>query len=37
MVETKLKNSKVNVAIFVTDDHPDCYRGGQSYNWFSGS
>jgi hypothetical protein len=37
MVETKLKNSKVNVAIFVTDDYPESYREGQGYNWFSGS
>ena len=37
MVETKLKSSKVMVAIFVTDDYPESYREGQGYNWFSGS
>jgi DMSO/TMAO reductase YedYZ molybdopterin-dependent catalytic subunit len=37
MVETKLKNSKVIVAVFVTDDYPDSYWGDQSYSWFSRS
>ena len=37
MVETKLKNSKVIVAIFVTDDYPDSYWEDHGYNWFSGS
>jgi hypothetical protein len=36
MVETKLKNSKVIVGIFVTDDYPDSYWEDQGYNWFSG-
>jgi len=37
MVETNLKNSKVIVAIFVTDDYPDSYWEDRVYNWFGGS
>jgi DMSO/TMAO reductase YedYZ molybdopterin-dependent catalytic subunit len=37
MVETKLKNSKVIVATFVTDDYSGSYWEDQGYNWFSGS
>jgi hypothetical protein len=37
MVKTKLKNSKVIVAIFVTDDDPGSYWEDRGYNWFGGS
>ena len=37
MVKTKLTNSKVIVAIFVTDDDPDSYWEDRGYNWFGGS
>jgi hypothetical protein len=37
MGETKLKYSKVIVAIFVTDDDPDSYWEDRGYNWFGGS
>ena len=36
MVETKMKYSKVIVAVFVTDGYPDSYWEDQGYNWFSG-
>ena len=37
MVETELKNSKVIVAIFGTDDYPGSYWEDRGYNWFGGS
>jgi hypothetical protein len=37
MVETKLKDAQVIVAMLVTDDYPDSYWEDRDYNWFTGS